>query len=59
LAGLLHDLGKYTAAFQRRLTGAAERVDHSVLFPIGAWLAGVVDRAALVRLGRELRRGPR
>jgi PST family polysaccharide transporter len=30
-----------------------------VLFPIGAWLAGVVDRAALVRLGRELRRGPR
>ena len=29
LAGLLHDLGKYTAIFQRRLTGANERVDHS------------------------------
>lgn len=29
LAGLLHDLGKYTADFQRRLTGADIRVDHS------------------------------
>ncbi|MFD2250304.1 CRISPR-associated endonuclease/helicase Cas3 [Pseudochelatococcus lubricantis] len=29
LAGLLHDLGKYTAAFQRRLDGAPEGVDHS------------------------------
>ncbi|MBB3810658.1 CRISPR-associated endonuclease/helicase Cas3 [Pseudochelatococcus contaminans] len=29
LAGLLHDLGKYTSAFQRRLEGEAERVDHS------------------------------
>src|SRR6185437_10819860 len=29
LAGLLHDLGKYTAEFQARLAGAAERVDHS------------------------------
>lgn len=29
LAGLLHDLGKYTAAFQRRLDGDAEGVDHS------------------------------
>lgn len=27
--GLLHDLGKYTLPFQRRLEGAAERVDHS------------------------------
>jgi CRISPR-associated endonuclease/helicase Cas3 len=29
LAGLLHDLGKYTAEFQARLAGAKERVDHS------------------------------
>ncbi|WP_300162729.1 CRISPR-associated endonuclease Cas3'' [Solidesulfovibrio sp.] len=28
-AGLLHDAGKYTEAFQRRLAGGAERVDHS------------------------------
>ena len=29
LAGVLHDLGKYTPAFQRRLTGDPSRVDHS------------------------------
>lgn len=29
LAGLLHDLGKYTREFQARLDGAGERVDHS------------------------------
>lgn len=29
LQGRLHDLGKYTAAFQRRLDGDARRVDHS------------------------------
>ncbi len=29
LAGLLHDLGKYTSDFQRRLDGAGNRVDHS------------------------------
>ena len=29
LAGLLHDAGKYTEAFQRRLAGAGNRVDHS------------------------------
>ena len=29
LAGLAHDLGKYSAAFQRRLRGSAERVDHA------------------------------
>lgn len=28
-AGLFHDLGKYTAEFQKRLTGADVRVDHS------------------------------
>jgi len=29
LAGLAHDLGKYSDAFQRRLQGSTERVDHS------------------------------
>jgi len=29
LAGLLHDLGKYTRSFQRRLSGENIRVDHS------------------------------
>ncbi len=29
LAGFLHDLGKYTPAFQARLAGSRERVDHS------------------------------
>lgn len=28
-AGLLHDLGKYTAEFQQRISGAAIRVDHA------------------------------
>ncbi|MBB3329571.1 CRISPR-associated endonuclease/helicase Cas3 [Halomonas campaniensis] len=28
-AGLLHDIGKYTIPFQRRLEGSPERVDHS------------------------------
>jgi CRISPR-associated endonuclease/helicase Cas3 len=34
LAGLFHDLGKYTADFQKRLTGADVRVDHSTA---GGW----------------------
>lgn len=29
LAGLAHDLGKYSDAFQKRLNGAPQRVDHS------------------------------
>ncbi|NWN83983.1 MAG: CRISPR-associated endonuclease Cas3'', partial [Halomonas sp.] len=28
-AGLLHDVGKYTLPFQRRLEGSPERGDHS------------------------------
>lgn len=39
LAGLLHDLGKYTDEFQRRIAGDALRVDHATR---GAMLA--VDR---------------
>lgn len=31
---MLHDLGKYTQAFQRRLEGSGEQVDHSTA---GAW----------------------
>ena len=27
--GLLHDIGKYSLAFQRRINGSAEQVDHS------------------------------
>ena len=41
LAGLLHDLGKYTPAFQARLDGAEERVDHST--------AGAVIATTLAR----------
>jgi CRISPR-associated endonuclease/helicase Cas3 len=33
---LLHDLGKYTLEFQRRLAGSGEYVDHSTA---GAWIA--------------------
>ena len=29
LCGLYHDIGKYSAAFQRRLGGSKEQVDHS------------------------------
>ena len=29
LCGLYHDIGKYSLAFQRRLEGGQERVDHS------------------------------
>ena len=47
-AGLLHDLGKYQAAFQARLMGSAERVDHAahgacyarrVFHPLGGLIA--------------------
>ena len=36
LAGLIHDLGKYSSTFQRRLEGASLKVDHSTA---GAQLA--------------------
>lgn len=34
LAGLAHDIGKYSSAFQKRLSGAPVQVDHSTA---GAW----------------------
>lgn len=34
LAGMAHDIGKYSDAFQRRLAGSTEQVDHSTA---GAW----------------------
>ena len=47
-AGLLHDVGKYTQAFQARLAGSAKRVDHSTA---GAKIA--IDRYG-PKLGRLL-----
>ncbi|HAQ01173.1 MAG TPA: CRISPR-associated endonuclease Cas3'', partial [Rhodospirillum rubrum] len=46
LAGLLHDLGKYCRAFQARLEGAPERVDHATAgaITVRALLAGSSDR---------------
>lgn len=43
VAGLLHDLGKYDPAFQRRLEGADTRVDHST--------AGAVTLRDLAKAG--------
>lgn len=48
VAGMLHDLGKYTPEFQRRLSGDPSRVDHST---VGAQLAS--DRYGN-RVGRIL-----
>jgi CRISPR-associated endonuclease/helicase Cas3 len=46
LAGILHDLGKYTAAFQRRLDGSGESVDHSTAGAknVGRLVVGGADR---------------
>ncbi len=44
LAGLLHDLGKYTPAFQKRLSGSLIKVDHAT--------AGAVEVRNLMRDGR-------
>jgi CRISPR-associated endonuclease/helicase Cas3 len=45
LAGLLHDLGKYTTGFQRRLSGYDERIDHSS--------AGAQEVMRLIAGGRD------
>ena len=39
-SGLLHDIGKYSEAFQRRITGSAEQVDHSTAGTQVAWRSG-------------------
>lgn len=48
LAGLLHDLGKYSVAFQARLNGGKERVDHSTAGAaiIGQYASGDDKRIA-------------
>jgi len=45
LAGLWHDLGKYSEAFQRRLNGSTEHVDHSTAGAQHA-VAGDIDPQA-------------
>lgn len=36
--GMLHDIGKYSDPFQRRIRGSAERVDHSTAGALEAFL---------------------
>jgi hypothetical protein len=50
-AGLLHDLGKYSADFQARLRGSGQRVDHSTAGAVWAF-AKLGDKP-----GRLLARG--
>lgn len=47
LAGLLHDLGKYTAAFQARLRGG-QRIDHATAGAQEAQKLGVAAKNALM-----------
>ncbi len=49
LAGTAHDIGKYSAAFQRRLTGDSRRVDHAT--------AGAFECMGRGAALRRLRRG--
>ncbi len=51
LAGFLHDLGKYTPAFQARLAGSRDRVDHSTAgAALVRGLAGRGDDAVIAEL---------
>ena len=43
LVGLYHDFGKYSDAFQRRIRGGSESVDHS---SIGAWMCWRIGQMA-------------
>ncbi|MCB1511396.1 MAG: CRISPR-associated endonuclease Cas3'', partial [Hyphomicrobiaceae bacterium] len=52
LAGLLHDLGKYTSAFQARLSGDGASVDHSTAG--AAHVQDLVARAPLDALMAQL-----
>ena len=49
-AGLLHDAGKASEAFQRRLEGNPQRVDHATF---GACIACVPSRRALTKDGTD------
>lgn len=40
--GLLHDIGKYSDAFQRRILGSAEKVDHSTAGAQVAWKSNTI-----------------
>ncbi|MFC0336906.1 CRISPR-associated helicase, Cas3 family [Kushneria avicenniae] len=56
VAGLLHDLGKYSADFQQRLQGAQKRVDHSTAGAIVArerFPGGVGDLLAYAIAGHH------
>src|SRR6185436_7913961 len=47
LAGLLHDLGKYSELFTLRLHGQAQGLDH---WSLGAWTALITCRSIAVAL---------
>ena len=51
LAGLAHDLGKYSAAFQRRLNGGA-KVDHATAGAAECCRLGQSSAAFAVEIGR-------
>lgn len=40
LAGMAHDIGKYSEAFQKRLQGASIQVDHSTAGAVECWQRG-------------------
>ncbi len=48
LAGMAHDLGKYSAAFQRRLQGDPRQVDHSTAGAVECCRLGQADAAFAV-----------
>ena len=48
LCGLLHDIGKYSEAFQRRIRGSSERVDHTTAGALEAARLGNVPAAFCV-----------
>lgn len=48
LAGLAHDIGKYSLAFQKRLMGDTTPVDHSTAGAIECWNIGQVHAAFVV-----------
>ena len=48
LAGLSHDIGKYSEAFQKRLHGACIQVDHSTAGAVECWLRRQVFAAFAV-----------